>query len=158
VPDAKLPPVLDSIGAGRVPTGTPTTVTLPADPPLAAPAGMMVLKGVPFSTAIISVTNGWQDADDAEMVTVYAGAGGAARPHPGEGEFVIINQTAAGTESEEIVDVPGTTSLSIVNAPVGAAVETSALTGSIPFTSANGLNGTLDLATDTASVNGSVQR
>jgi hypothetical protein len=59
---------------------------------------------------------------------------------------VVVRQNlVAGTQSQRVLNLPGTGALTIVRAPLGAAVESSAQQGSLGFRSTNGRTGTLDL-------------
>ena len=104
---------------------------------------------VPVSPELIEVENGWLVSDGHTLVAVYAGKAGN---DPGKGRFAIVRQNlVAGSQSMDVVDVPGAGALTIGGAPTGASVETAAQTGQIGFSSSQGQTGVLDLATDTVS-------
>ena len=150
VPDEKVTPIRHSFPRAdavespeRAPVPTPSAVRIPArvlgpDVP------------VPISPAILRPANGWLISDGRTLVAVYAGAAG---DDPATGRFVIVRQNlAAGTQTQKVVDVPGTGVVSIANAPHGEAVEASAEQGRLAFRGAAGLEGTLDLASGTATL------
>lgn len=103
---------------------------------------------VPISPELIDVQNGWMASDGKTLVAVYAGVAG---DDPGKGRFVIIRQDlAAGSQTMDVVDVPGAGAVSITDAPKGAGVETSAQRGRIGFRGPGGWKGVLDLDNDRA--------
>lgn len=103
----------------------------------------------PFGPAVIQVTNAWEVSDGSGMVVVYAGSAGN---NSSEGVFAIVRDTSPdGNQSVKFVDVGGVGAVSIVNAPTGAAVESSAQTGKIPYQAENGTSGLLNLSNDTVS-------
>jgi hypothetical protein len=105
---------------------------------------------VPISPEILRTTNGWLVSDGATLVAVYAGAAG---DDPTEGRLVIVRQNlVAGVQTLDVVNAGKTGALAIADAPRGAAVETSAQRGGIPFRGAHGATGTLHLATDKVEV------
>jgi hypothetical protein len=117
--------VLDRIPAHILPSGTP----------------------VPVSPEIIRVSNAWLVSDGITLVAVYAGSAGT---DPSMGRFVIVRQnTQTGQQTLTVVNVSGSRLLSIVNPPTGAGVETSAQQGNLPFTSADGMLGTVNLSNNT---------
>ena len=102
---------------------------------------------VPISPSLLQTTNGWLVSDGATLVAVYAGAAGN---DPSQGRFVIIRQNLVrGVQTQDVVDAGRTGALTIVDAPAGAAVETSAQHGPIGFHGARGANGVLHLNGDT---------
>jgi hypothetical protein len=118
---------LDRIPAHMLPSGTP----------------------VPIPPGVIHVTNDWLVSDGTTLVAVYAGSAGT---NPTTGRFVIVRQNAqTGRQTVSVVNVPGADALSIVSPPTGAAVETSAQTGTLHFKAANGSTGTLHLRNDSTS-------
>jgi len=105
--------------------------------------------------AVILMKNGWMVGDERSTMFVYAGRSGN-RGMAGmstTGRFVILRIRATGAQTTCTVDVPNAGALSITEAPEGAAVETSAQTGTIIFTSTSGISGALDLGTDKVSLN-----
>jgi hypothetical protein len=78
------------------------------------------------------------------LVAVYAGAAG---DDSSVGRVVIVRQNlVAGTQGVQTVDAGQTGALTIAAAPLGAAVETSAQTGSLRLRTPGGRLLTLDLA------------
>jgi hypothetical protein len=129
--------------------GTAPESTVPAPVPAATIAAIpaaLVPGGsapVPVSPALVRVRNGWLVSDGRTLVAVYAGAAGDDGRN---GRIVIVRQNlVAGTQSQRVLNLAGTGALTIVRAPVGAAVERSAQWASLGFRSANGRTGILDL-------------
>lgn len=143
VPAAKVAPV-EHAQPRTAPEST-VPAPLPAATIAAIPAALMPggSAPVPLSPALVRVRNGWIVSDGRTLVAVYAGAAGDDSRN---GRFVIVRQNlVAGTQSQRVLSVNGTGALTIVRAPIGAAVERSAQWGSLGFRSANGRTGTLDL-------------
>jgi hypothetical protein len=123
------PAVLDRIPAHMLPASTP----------------------IPISPEIIKVSNAWLLSDGVTLVAVYAGTAGN---DPSMGRFVLVRQnTTTGRQTIDAVNVVDSGALSIVKAPTGAAVETSAQRAHLLFRSAHGISGALDLANDTITRN-----
>jgi len=103
---------------------------------------------IPVSPEMIRVSNAWLDSDGVTLVAVYAGSAGT---DPATGRFVIVRQnTQTGQQTLTIVNVPGARVLSIVKPPTGPGVETSAQRGKLPFQTAGGMRGMLNLSNNTA--------
>jgi hypothetical protein len=102
---------------------------------------------VPVAPSLLRVRNGWLVSDGRTLVAVYAGAAG---DDPSVGLLVVVRQDlAAGRQTVSTVDAGATGALTIVAAPLGSAVETSAQTGSIGVRTAAGRGFRLDLGTRT---------
>lgn len=122
----------------------------------AAPAMLAGNVPVPVGPSVLSPTNAWIASTRNERVVVYAGSSGQ---NSSDGRFVIVRQTASGTQAVKIVNLPGTGPVSITpplgsTTSSGATVEslaTSAITGSLSFTATSGKSGNLNLSNDTAS-------
>jgi hypothetical protein len=111
------------------------------------PAGLIAADApVPLSPELIKVENAWLASDGQTLTAVYAGVAGN---DPARGRFVIVRQDlAAGNQTMDVVDVPGTGALTIIDAPRGAAVEKSAQRGRLCFAGSHGHRGELDLSGD----------
>jgi hypothetical protein len=122
----------------------------PADPIPARMLGSDV--PVPISPAILRTTNGWVTSNGRTLVAVYAGAAGDGS---GTGRLVIVRQNLdSGSQTVDSVDLGNTGAVSIVNAPLGSAVETSAQKGKLRFSGSQGSTGSIDLGNnDAVSVN-----
>ncbi len=105
------------------------------------------------SEDISYVTSGWEAGDHLHYTAVYAGASDADRD---KGEFAIFRYDYdLDKQTIESVFVAGAGPLRITDAPVGTGrVETRAQqSGQFGFTSAHGVNGTLNLKEDSVSIN-----
>ncbi|MGD0166595.1 MAG: hypothetical protein ABSC51_04795 [Gaiellaceae bacterium] len=101
---------------------------------------------MPVSPELIDVKNGWVTSDGKTLTAIYAGAAGN---DPTRGRFVIVRQDlAAGQQTMDVVDVPGSGAVTIADAPRGASIETTAQQEPIGYHSARGQNGELDLLND----------
>ena len=141
VPAAKVAPV-EHAQPGTAPEST-VPAPVPATTVAAIPAALMLGGSAPLSPALVRVRNGWLVSDGRTLVAVYAGAAGDDGRN---GRLVIVRQNlVAGIQSQRVLSLTGTGALTIVRAPVGAAVERSAQWASLGFRSANGRTGTLDL-------------
>jgi hypothetical protein len=143
IPAAKVAPV-EHAQPGTAPE---STVPAPVPPATIAAIPATVMPGgsapVPVSPALVRVRNGWLVSDGRTLVAVYAGAAG---DDGRDGRLVIVRQNlVAGTQSQRVLSLAGTGALTIVRAPLGAAVERSAQSGNLGFRSTNGRTGTLDL-------------
>ena len=107
---------------------------------------------VPVPSSIITETNGWLVSNGLNLVAVYAGS---APDDSTKGRIVVVRQDLrAGKQSIHIVDAGATGPLSVAaNAPAGAAIETSALTGRVPLSTSSGAAFKLNLGSDTISAN-----
>ena len=143
--------------ANRMPSAL--TDTTPSAGPAAAPAftpspiPAKILGPdvpVPISSSIITETNGWLVSNGYNLVAVYAGSAGN---DPTQGRVVIVRQDlGAGKQTVQIVDAGPTGPLTITaDAPTGAAVETTALTGGLRLTTSRGTTVMLNLSTNTIS-------
>jgi hypothetical protein len=105
---------------------------------------------VPISASIINETNGWLVSDGYNLVAVYAGSKG---DDPTQGRVVIVRQDLRATkQTVQIIDAGATGPLSVAaGAPAGAAVETSAQTGSLSLSTSGGTTVKLNLSTNTVS-------
>jgi hypothetical protein len=98
---------------------------------------------VPIAPSILRSRNGWLVSDGRTLVAVYAGASGS---DPSLGRVVIVRQDlVAGKQMIRIVDAGPTGALTIVSAPLGASVETSAQSGVIGLQADGGALFALDL-------------
>lgn len=128
--------------------------TEPAPSPQASsqpiPAQMLGTDApVPIAPSVLQPRNGWLVSNGKTLVAVYAGASGN---DASIGRVVIVRQNlAAGRQTVRAVDAGPTGELTITAAPLGAAVETSALTGRVHLRTAGGRALTLDLDTDKVS-------
>jgi hypothetical protein len=126
--------------------------TVPAGPPESAPRPVPArMLGsdvpVPISSSVLQVRNGWLVSNGRTLVAVYAGAAGN---DPAVGRLVIVRQDlAAGRQTVRTIDAGRTGALTIADAPLGSAVETSAQTDSIRLHAADGRAFRLDLGTGT---------
>jgi hypothetical protein len=144
-------PAQKSAALGRLASlATTDSNTVPASAPAFTPHGIqgeMLGKDVPVPIApsILQPTNGWLVSNGKTLVAVYAGAAG---DDSSVGRVVIVRQNlVAGTQGVQTVDAGQTGALTIAAAPLGAAVETSAQTGSLRLRTPGGRLLTLDLAT-----------
>ncbi|HZT94059.1 MAG TPA: hypothetical protein VE985_06245 [Gaiellaceae bacterium] len=123
---------------------------VPAGPPEPAPRPIparMLGSGapVPISPSILQVRNGWLVSNGRTLVAVYAGAAGN---DPAVGRVVIVRQDlAAGSQTVRTIDAGQTGALTIAEAPLGSAVETSAQTDDLRLRGADGRALRLDLGT-----------
>ena len=163
VPNEKAQQIEHALAPAR--SGDPVRASVRAkdsaesDTPTSAPApplafdripGRMISTDtpVPVSPELIDVQNGWMVSDGKTLVAVYAGAAGN---DPGKGRFVIVRQDlAAGSQTIDVVDVPGAGAVAVTDAPTGAAIETAAQRDRIGFHGLHGWKGDLDLADDSA--------
>jgi hypothetical protein len=131
---------------------TADSSTESADPPASSPnpiPARMLGSDVPVPVApsLLRVRNGWLVSDGRTLVAVYAGAAG---DDPSVGRVVVVRQDlAAGRQAVDTLDAGPTGPLTIVAAPRGSAVETSAQTGSLGVRTAAGRALRLDLGTRT---------
>lgn len=127
----------ESTDRAPVPTGRPDA--FPAAP---------IEDGVPIpiSPALLDYRSGWMVGNGVTLVAVYAGA---AADDATTGRFVIVRQNQAqGTQTQNVVDVPGAGALALVDTPHGDTVETSAQRADLRFSGARGRSGVLHLAND----------
>jgi hypothetical protein len=118
----------------------------PADPIPAKMLGADV--PVPISPELLSPTNAWVTSDGQTLTAVYAGADGN---DSSTGRFVVIRQDLdAGAQTVDSVDTGKTGPISIVNAPLGPSVETSAQQAQLSFSSSKGWTGSIDLGNSDA--------
>ena len=132
-----------SAGAAATPAFTPDPI----------PAGILGSNvPVPIPASVITETNGWLVSNGYNLVAVYAGSAGN---DPTQGRVVIVRQDLrAGKQTVQIVDAGATGPLTIAaDAPTGAAVETSALTGGLKLGTSRGTTIKLNLSTNTVSAN-----
>jgi hypothetical protein len=148
VPDDKAAAVQHSLPPGGTESSARALVRI--GPPDRIPAHMLGEDvPVPISPQVLEAGNAWLVSNGATLVAVYAGAAGDDRS---EGRFVIVRQNlAAGTQTEDVVDVPGAGALAVDDAPRGESVETAAQHARLGFHGSSGKTGVLDLATDRAS-------
>lgn len=116
-----------------------------ASAPLPVVPSQMMAPGTPMpvSPQVIQVSNSWTVSDGNTLVAVYAGQAG---DNPTNGRFVIVRQTKAGAQTVSQVDVPGAGTVTIGNAPSGSSDQSQI---KLPFDTASGGSGTLNLANDT---------
>src|SRR5262249_51532150 len=98
----------------------------------------------------IAETNGWIVSNGYNLVAVYAGS---SADDPTQGRVVIVRQDLrAAKQTVQIVDAGSTGPLIITSdAPTGAAVETTALTGGLALGTSHGTTVKLNLSTNTIS-------
>jgi hypothetical protein len=100
---------------------------------------------VPVAPSVLQERNGWLVSNGKTLVAVYAGAAGG---DPSKGRIVIVRQNlVSGRQTVATLDAGPTGALTIAAAPLGASVETTALTGAIHLRTAGGRSFTLDLGT-----------
>lgn len=148
VPAGKAPALAHRIPAASNATA-PAPSAMPRFTPDPIPAGILGASvPVPISASILTETNGWLVSNGYNLVAVYAGSAGN---DPTQGRVVIVRQDLrAGTQNVQIVDAGATGSLAIAaDAPTGAAVETTALTGTLNLATSHGSTIKLDLSTNT---------
>ena len=143
--------------ANRMPSAA-TDVTASAGPAAPAtfapdPIPAKILDSdvpIPIPASIITETNGWLVSNGYNLVAVYVGSAG---DDPTQGRVVIVRQDVrAGKQTVQIVDAGATGALTITSdAPTGAAVETTALTGGLKLGTSNGTTVKLNLTTNTIS-------
>jgi len=146
--------VLTLAGAlsGLAAAGSPSA-TAPAFAPDPIPAKILGPDvPVPIPSSVITETNGWLVSNGYSLVAVYAGSSGSDST---QGRVVIVRQDLrAGTQAVQIVDAGPTGPLTITpDAPAGAAVETTALTGRLPLSTSRGAKLKLNLAASTIGAN-----
>lgn len=91
---------------------------------------------VPIPPSVLQPQNGWIVSDGSTLVAVYAGAAGE---DPSIGRVVIVRQDlAAGKQTVTAKDAGPTGALTIVDAPLGRSVETSAQMGNLRLRTAGG--------------------
>jgi hypothetical protein len=154
--DVVVPPEKAAALADRMPSA-PSDATasagaaapaFAADPIPAAMLGSDV--PVPIPASVLMETNGWLVSNGNNLVAVYAGSKG---DDPTQGRVVIVRQDLrAGKQTVQILDAGSTGPLTIdAGAPKGAAVETSAQTGTLALTASRGVTAKLNLNTNTVS-------
>lgn len=153
VPPEKAAAIADRMPSAAVDT-TPSggAAAGPAFVPDPIPAGILGANvPVPIPSSVITETNGWLVSNGFNLVAVYAGA---KADDPTQGRVVIVRQDLrAGKQTVQIVDAGATGPLTITaDAPTGAAVETTALTGALKLGTSRGTV-KLNLATNTISGN-----
>ena len=135
-----------------VATTDSSTAPAPAPPSARQPIPGRMLSTdapVPIAPSIVRVQNGWLVSDGKTLVAVYAGEAGN---DPSVGRVVIVRQNLiGGRQTVRSIDAGSTGRLSIVAAPLGKAVETSAQTGSLRLRTAEGGFLTLDLGSEKVS-------
>ena len=154
--DVTVPTDKAAAMADRMPSA-PNDATGPAAPaaltPEPIPAGILGPDvPPPISSSIITETNGWLVSNGYNLVAVYAGSAG---DDPTQGRVVIVRQDLrANKQTVQIVDTGATGPLTIAtDAPTGAAVETSALTGGLKLGTSRGTTIKLNLGTNMISAN-----
>ena len=127
-------------------TGRAATPAFVPEPIPAAILGADV--PVPIAASVIDETNGWLVSDGSTLVAVYAGSKG---DDPTQGRVVIVRQDLRTVkQTVQIVDAGATGPLTVAaGAPTGAAVETSAQTGTLKLSTNRGATVTLNLSTNT---------
>jgi hypothetical protein len=132
-------------------TASAGSAAAPAFTPAPIPAGILGSNvPVPIPSSIITETNGWLVSNGYNLVAVYAGS---KADDPSQGRVVIVRQDLrAARQTVQIIDAGSTGPLNIAaGAPTGAAVETSALTGTLMLNAGGGATITLDLSNNTVS-------
>jgi len=153
VPAGKAPALAHRIPSAASDATAPAHAAMPSFTPDPIPAGVLGANvPVPISASILTETNGWLVSNGYNLVAVYAGSAGT---DPTQGRVVIVRQDLrAGKQNVQIVDAGATGSLTIAaDAPTGAAVETTALTGTLNLVTSHGSPIKLDLSTNTVTAN-----
>lgn len=150
VPNSKLAAVQRAVSDYGRNSSAEATVQ-PTPPPFVPdpiPAHMLPANcPVPISPEIITVENDWLVSDGYTLVAVYAGADGQDAT---VGRIVIVRQDLQkSAQTIDILDVAGSGALSIVNAPTGTSVETSAQTGTLDLVGNAGVNASVNLQSNT---------
>jgi hypothetical protein len=123
-----------------------SNVPPPADPVPAKMLGSEV--PVPISPALLDSTSGWVTSDGHDLTAVYAGAAGN---NSNVGRLIVVRQDLdVGEQTVDSVDVGQTGATTISSAPLGPAVETSAQSGLVTFSTTEGSTGTLNLGDNDA--------
>jgi hypothetical protein len=148
VPNSKLPaaeptPMAEPAGV----QGATTSGPLEPIPAHILPAGTVPAAG----PSELNESNGWLVSDGATLVAVYAGSAGDDATN---GRFVIVRQTSAGSQTVTTVDVPNSGAVSLDASNNASPGGTPVIPTQLSFTAANGVAGTLDLTSDTATVTG----
>ena len=122
----------------------------PTSPPEPIPGQMLGPDvPVPIAPSILRARNGWLVSDGKTLLAVYAGAAGN---DPSLGRVVIVRQNlGVGKQAVRVIDAGSTGGLTILTAPLGKAVETSAQTGRLRLRTAGGRLLTLDLGSERVS-------
>lgn len=101
---------------------------------------------VPIAPSVLRPRNAWLVSDGRKLVAVYAGAAGDDAT---VGRVVIVRQDlVAGKQTTRTIDAGQVGALLITDAPLGAAVETSGLTGTVRLRTPGGGLLRLDVGTD----------
>ena len=155
--DVTIPADKAAAMADRMPSA-PIDATASASPATASaftpdPIPAVILGSnvpVPIPASIITETNGWLVSDGYTLVAVYAGSKGDDST---QGRVVIVRQDLrTAKQSVQVVDAGATGPLTVAaGAPTGAAVETSAQTGTLKLSTSRGATVTLNLSTNTVS-------
>lgn len=153
---ASVPPDKAAALVNRMPSAatdaTAGTAAAPAFAPEPIPAKILDSDvPVPVPAAVVNETNGWLVSDGYNLVAVYAGS---KADDPTQGRVVIVRQDlSAGKQTVQIVDAGSTGPLTVATgaAPTGAAVETSAQSGTLTLTTSHGTRLKLDIRTGTVS-------
>jgi len=149
VPTDKVAPMADRMPSAATDAAASANAAAPAVATEPIPAAILGSDvPVPVSASVITETNGWLVSDGNNLVAVYAGS---KEDDPTQGRVVIVRRDLrAGTQTVQIVDAGATGALTVTaGAPAGAAVETSALTGSLMLGTSHGGAVKLNLATNT---------
>ncbi len=133
---------MPSAAADAAAPAGPAAATFTPDPIPARILGANV--PVPIPSSIVTETNGWLVSNGYNLVAVYAGS---AADDPTQGRVVIVRQDLrAEKQTVQIVDAGATGALTVAaNAPTGAAVETTALTGALTLSTSRGASLKLNL-------------
>ena len=154
IPADKAAAVADRMPSAPIDaTASAGPAATPAFTPDPIPAGILGSNvPVPISSSILTETNGWLVSNGYNLVAVYAGSAGS---DPTQGRVIIVRQDLrAGKQTVQVVDAGATGPLTIAaNAPTGAAVETTALTGGLKLSTSHGATIKLNLTTNTVSAN-----
>ena len=151
VPADKAAAVADRMPSAPADATAPASAAAAAFTPEPIPAAILGSNvPVPIPSSIITETNGWLVSDGYTLVAVYAGSKG---DDPSQGRVVIVRQDLrAAKQTVQVVDAGATGPLTIAaGAPTGAAVETSAQTGSLMLSTSHGATVRLNLADNTVS-------
>ena len=151
VPADKAAALANRMPSALTDAAAPAAPAAPAFTPDPIPAKILDANvPVPISSSIITETNGWLVSNGYNLVAVYAGSAGN---DAAQGRVVIVRQDLRGSkQTVQIVDAGSTGPLTISSdAPAGAAVETTALTGALKLATNRGTTVKLNLSTNTIS-------
>jgi hypothetical protein len=148
VPPKKAAAIRAIQSMGKI-DGNPVS-SVPAPPPVVAdPIPAELFRNhplTPFPPSVIDASTSWGVSDGFHYVAVYVGADGGDAT---QGKVIIVRQNRKTRQQTLLFIEPRATGrLTIIHAPRGASVESSAGTGKLRLASASGHLLTLDLSTN----------